>query len=96
MMVTLLRPIQLGSKTFLLLASISRGAGKAVVGQYGPGDLGGAAKLPRSLHYATRRTHTVRGKKPGRFGRDDEIFVWRCFPALTHLVAARVGPEGLT
>ena len=34
-------------------------------------DRGKATALPRSLHYATRRTKTVRKKKPGRFGRDD-------------------------
>jgi len=30
--------------------------------QFGSIDLGGGARLPRSLHYATRRTHTVRKK----------------------------------
>jgi hypothetical protein len=47
--------------------------GRALVaGQFGFTSLGWGARLPRSLHYATRRTQTVRKKKPGRFGRDDE------------------------
>ena len=32
--------------------------------------------LPRSLHYATQRTQTVRGKTLGRFGRDDTFFTF--------------------
>ena len=34
-------------------------------------DLGFADMLPRSLHYANRRSQPERRKKPGRFGRDD-------------------------
>jgi hypothetical protein len=45
--------------------------GKAMVGGWGLIDRGRAAALPRSLHCATRRTQTVRKKKPGRSGRDD-------------------------
>jgi hypothetical protein len=30
-----------------------------------------AARLPRSLHHAGRRTKSVRKKKPARSGRDD-------------------------
>src|SRR5260221_6649808 len=67
--------------------------GKAMVGGWGLIDRGGAAALPRSLHCATRRTQTVREKKPGRpamasgtqgarSGRDDRKggeckFFWR-------------------
>jgi hypothetical protein len=45
--------------------------GKVMVGGWGLIDRGWAAALPRSLHCATRRTQTVRKKKPGRSGRDD-------------------------
>jgi hypothetical protein len=41
-------------------------------------------RLPRSRHYATRRTKTVRRKKPGRSGRDDRNFCWCCFPSAYH------------
>jgi hypothetical protein len=34
-------------------------------------DLGGAARLPRSLHSATRHSKNECKKKPGRSGRDD-------------------------
>jgi hypothetical protein len=34
-------------------------------------DCGGLDIKPGSLHYAARRTNTVRKKKPGRFGRED-------------------------
>jgi hypothetical protein len=34
-------------------------------------DLASRPILPGSLHYAARRTKTVRKKKPGRSGRDD-------------------------
>ena len=44
-----------------------------------------------------RRTKTVRKKKPGRSARNDGIFVLTLFfPALTHFVALRVRPQGLT
>jgi hypothetical protein len=31
----------------------------------------GDSMLPKSLHYAARRTQIVRRKKPGRSGRED-------------------------
>jgi hypothetical protein len=36
-------------------------------------DLGDAAILPRSFHYAGRRTENVRRKKPARSGQDDRL-----------------------
>jgi len=41
----------------------------------GPIDRGDGGALPRSLHYAVRRTKTVRRKKPARSGRDDRLAV---------------------
>jgi hypothetical protein len=42
-----------------------------MVGRFCPIGVGEAARLPRSLHYVTRRTKDVRRRKPGHFGRDD-------------------------
>jgi len=58
---------------------------EVTVDRLGHVDLGGVLRLPRSLHYATRRTDTVRGKKPGRFGRDDSV-----------MAGLYVGPKGPT
>jgi hypothetical protein len=41
------------------------------VGRLGLMGCDDAVRLPRSLHYATRRTQIARKKRPGRAGRDD-------------------------
>ena len=43
-----------------------------LVGRLGLTGVYEAARLPGSLHYATRRTKNVRKRKPGRSGRDDK------------------------
>src|SRR5579864_8730416 len=60
---------------FLVLSGGEEKRAWVIFGELGHSDLGGAVRLPRSLHYAARRTKTVRKKEPGRSGRDDGIFV---------------------
>jgi hypothetical protein len=66
-----LQPQENGQRA--LRTSQSKRKKAVIVAWLGLIDSRDAVRLPRSLHYVTRRTQPVRKKKPGHSGRDDNL-----------------------